>query len=56
MRDCRVTERTVGQLLESISGRPYCWDDPCVARDATVAYQADAAQAAIAALLRRWHA
>jgi dienelactone hydrolase len=47
MRHCRVVERTPGVLLEEGSGRPFTYADPCVEQGTTVAYQPQAAQAAI---------
>ena len=58
MRHCRVMESSSGQLVNAATGQPFRWDDPCIARGATAAYQPEAAQAAIhavAALLQRWH-
>jgi len=59
MRGCRVVETAPGRLVDTVSGRPFRWDDSSIARGATAAYHPDAASAsisALAALLRRWHA
>jgi dienelactone hydrolase len=58
MRDCRVAEVAPGQLMTCATGRPFDWNDASITRGATAAYHAEAAQAAIAAvaaLLQRWH-
>jgi dienelactone hydrolase len=45
-RNCRLEERDNGVLFNSRSGQPFTYADPCVEYGPTIAYHADAHQAA----------
>ena len=46
VRNCRIREEPVGQLINAVSGAPFSYADPCVERNPHVGYDPDAAQAA----------
>ena len=46
VRNCRIREEPVGQLINTVSGAPFTYADPCVERNPHVGYDPDAAQAA----------
>lgn len=50
MRGCRLLEVDRGRILNRVTGRPFTYSDPCVERGATFAYDAEAHEAARAAL------
>ena len=46
VRNCRIREEPVGQLINAVSGAPFTYADPCVQRDPHVGYDPLAAEAA----------
>ncbi len=46
VRNCRIREEPVGQLINAVSGAPFTYADACVERNPHVGYDPDAAQAA----------
>ncbi len=46
VRNCRIREEPVGQLINAVSGAPFTYADPCVQRDPHVGYDPVAADAA----------
>lgn len=49
-RHCAWQENPVGQIINSQTKQPFSWDDPCVERGATVAYNAQAHTEALKAV------
>jgi dienelactone hydrolase len=41
-RRCKTEEKPVGQIINSQTGQPFSYDDPCVERGTTVGYNAQA--------------
>ncbi|MBC7622000.1 MAG: carboxymethylenebutenolidase, partial [Aeromicrobium sp.] len=46
VRNCRIREEPVGQLINAVSGVPFTYADPCVERNPHVGYDPAAAAAA----------
>jgi hypothetical protein len=46
-RHCRIEEQQEGRLVNAESRRQFTWDDPCVERGVTIAYDARAAADAV---------
>jgi dienelactone hydrolase len=42
VRNCRMEEKPIGQIVNSQTGQRFSYDDPCVERGATVGYNAQA--------------
>jgi dienelactone hydrolase len=49
-RHCRIMESPEGVLINQATGRPFSYDDACVARGTTAAYDAVASRAVIGAI------
>jgi dienelactone hydrolase len=45
-RKCRFEEKPQGMIINSDTGQPFSLDDPCIERGATIAYNAEATDAA----------
>lgn len=46
VRNCRIREEPVGQLINAVSGAPFTYADPCVERNPHVGYDPKASEAA----------
>jgi dienelactone hydrolase len=51
VKNCRMEEKPVGQMINSQTEQPFSYDDPCVERGTTVGYNAQAHSEALKAVI-----